>query len=211
MENSIIFGFVLSIISGVIGNIVSNKLDKNNKLDFDMEPKPMAKKVSQNFNDEEAEITREENRKFVSETFTNFMFYVSSYIMVGLAFYLPMIIFIGAFGTDIDFNKTKLAIDIILNKNDFILLSSICALILYIPILFISKKGTLLISLFLTNFWKITNSKMIALRILIIVFLSIFLLANVYYALKLDILWWDSIKYTFSIVFFLFAFGINNP
>jgi hypothetical protein len=111
----------------------------------------------------------------------------------------------------IDFNKTKLAIDFILYKKDFILTSSICALILYIPILFISKKVTILISLFLTNFLKITNSKMIALRIIIIVFLSIFLLANVYYALKLNISWWDSIKYTFSIVLFIFALGINNP
>lgn len=209
MESSIIFGFIFSIISGIIANFISNKLDKNNKLDFNMEPKPIAKKVSKEHSDYESEIIREENRKFVNEKFTNFMFYVSSYIIVALAFYLPMIIFINTFGTAIDFNKTKLAIDFILHKDDFILISSICALILYIPILFISKKGTLLISLFLTNFWKITNSKMIALRILIIGFLALFLGANVFYLLKLNILWWDSIKYTFTLVLFLFALGTN--
>ncbi len=211
MDITIVLGFIFSIISGIIANFISNKLDKNNKLDFNMEPKPITKKVSKEHSDYESEIIREENRKFVNEKFTNFMFYVISYIIVILAFYIPMIIFINTFGTAIDFNKTKLAIDFILYKKDFILTSSICALILYIPILFISKKVTILISLFLTNFLKITNSKMIALRIIIIVFLSIFLLANVYYALKLNISWWDSIKYTFSIVLFIFALGINNP
>lgn len=209
MENSIMIGFILSVISGLVANFISNKLDTSNKLDFNMEPKIMYKNISKDFDDYEAEFIREQNRKIVNDKFNNFIFYVISYIIVGAAFYYPLMFSASSFGSDIDLNKTKLGVDFVLHRDDFIIGSAICAFVFYIPILYLSKKVAYVISLLLTNFWKITNQKKIALRILIIGFLALFLGANIFYLLKLKILWWDAIKSTFLIILFIFTLGAN--
>lgn len=210
MEN-IIISFVVSVLASWFASFISKRLNNSNKLDFDMEPKLMHKNVSKDIDDDNAEIIREQNRKNLNDKFSNFLFYFISYIVVSAAFFCPLIFSKHFLAGWMDFNETKLAIDYILYRDDYIIASAICGFFFYIPILYLSKKGAYLLSLVLTNFWKITPNKKIALRLIVIAFLAVFLAANVFYILKPNLLWWDAIKTTFLMVLFVFTLGMSNP
>ena len=200
--------FIASIISGLIANYISNKLDEKNNFNF--KPKPIKIYEDREHIEENQEAIRKYNRENLKNKFDNFIFFALSYILIGASLFYPLFFYTGIGKSQIDFNKTKLLYDYVLNKDDFILVSAIFAFILYLPILYLSKKVAHIISMKLANYTKITNSKLIGLRILIILFIAIFIVANVYYILNPTISWWDAIKFTFIIVFFFLAMGVNS-
>lgn len=202
--------FIASIVSGLIANYISSKLE--NKNNFNIKPKPLKVKVDENteYDETDMEAIRQYNRANLKNKFDNFIFFVLSYIAIGASLFYPLFLYAGIGKNEIDFNKTRLMYDFILNKNDFILASAIFAFILYLPVLFISNKVAKVISTKLTNYTKITTTKLVGLRILVILFLVVFIVANVYYILNPIISWWDAIKFTFIIVFFFLAMGANS-
>ena len=201
--------FILSILSGLIANYISSKLDTMNKLDFNIEPKIIFQNIS-NENDEIIQNKiREQNSKILRNHINSFIFYVISFILIGASFFYPIFFHFGI-NQNLDLNKTKLSIDFILNRDNFILASTIFAFIFYIPVLFISKKIAYLFSLVLTNFQKITNRKLITMRIIAILFLAIFIAANIYWIINIHISWWDAIKKTFLFILFIFMIGAGS-
>jgi len=197
------FAFFLSILSGIIANLISNKLNLGKELGWKKRPKILFETINDT-NKEEIENIRLQNREAFNYYMQNFFFYMITFIIIGASLFYPLMFHNGIGLKNIDFNKTKLALDVVLNKENFILASAIFSLLLYIPVLYVSSKIVNFINSILYNFQKITSSKTLALRVLTIFFLALFIAANVNWILRVDIIWVDSIKYTFLFVLFIF-------
>lgn len=200
--------FIASIISGLIANYISNKLE--NKNNFNIKQKPIQIHKELEYDETDMESIRQYNRANLKNKFDNFIFFALSYVAIGASLYYPLFFYTGIGKNQINFANTKLSYDYVLQKDDFILVSAIFAFIFYLPILYLSNKIAQAISTKLSNYTKITNSKLIALRILVILFIVVFIVANIYYVLSPSIAWWDAIKFTFIIVFFFLAMGANS-
>lgn len=200
--------FIASIISGLIANYISNSLEKKNNFNIKQIPLEIHKKLEYDENDMES--VRQYNRENLKNKFENFVFFVFSYMIIGASLYVPLVLYSGIGKKYINFANTKLSYDYVLQKDDFMLASIIFAFIFYLPILYISNKIVQVTSVKLREYIKITNSKIIALRVLIIFFIAVFIAGNIYYVLSPTIAWWDAIKFTLTVVFFLVAMGANS-
>ncbi len=204
--SSIILNFIASILAGFVVNYFSNKFKSFNKLNYNMEPKQIPKKnIKTIYLDETDEHIRIQNRKWLNLLITDFTFYTITFFILSASIYLPLS-FRSLEG--IDLNNTKLHLNFFLSKDDYILVSTLTAFFIYVPILFISQKVSYLIASIINNFKKVTHNQLIGIRIIIIFLLAIFITANIWWIINSNVYWWDAIKNTFLIVFFIISVGM---
>lgn len=203
----IIYSMILSIISGLIANFIYDKCGKSDKINLNMK----AKKIINNqdtqlvLNKHLTEYDRAQNRKWLNSIIANIFFYSFTYFIIAISIYTVLSFHNGLNGlfsqSNIDFNKTKLGINFVLKKDDYFLVSITLAFIIYIPALQISKKIAYKIGTILDYFVKVTNEKLISIRIMLIIFVSIFISIILYWIINPDVSFWEATKNILNVLF----------
>ena len=208
-STEIIIGFVISLVAGyIVLHIPTLKFKSTSNIELDEMPNLILNKTNKNHNEFERETILKHNRKVRDEKIKHFIFYVITFIIISASFFYPMF-FHNLLKHTIDLSKTKLGIDLIINKDDLFIMSILYASILYIPILYISAKISNLYKWTQRNYNNYSKIQILIIRAIVTIFFSALSAAVIYYLLNINISLWDAIKFTFLLLAipFISAFG----